>query len=981
MRAIFLFLLSFLTIELFAQERCATEYLPFNTKRIETGDQFEEWIQKKVSAGKLQNRAFAQEQIYTIPVVFHVIHDGSTIGSGSNLSEARILEQLEILNKDFSRTNADTSNTPEEFLSVASNPNIQFVLAKQDPEGLPTSGIVRIQGKKKTYEPTEAYTMISQSYWPQQDYMNIYITDLTTGNLGYAQFPFSNLDGILQDLNNYIITDAVVLDYKWTGKNTNTGGFDSYGRTATHEIGHFLGLKHVWGSGGCFNDDYCSDTPSASSWTTGCPSEKATCDEKEMIQNYMDYTDDVCMNLFTICQKTRMRTVLEQSPRRASLLTSHALEEPKLVNLDLGIRSIITPAQSSCSEQLVPGIQVRNYGSTKITQCEVAWYLNDQLVENKTVNLNLASGETSEIIFNTKTIDPSLVNQFRFEIVAANNDFDMNSDNDQKVKTIAPFQSQVVPYEVDFSEGITLFTQTENNQPSQWKSASEIGASGVYLDFYNNPTNFGYRDIIQTTTLDLSALTSAQLDFKYAYASRTSDKLDGLIVVVSTDCGQTFPDGNIIFEKYAKYLPTAGSSDFSFIPSNSSDWESVNINITEFAGQDQVQIAFMGVNGSGNNLYLDDISVSSANLLPYDLGIRSAVDFPVILCENQTNFNPRLELKNYGYTTINEMVINVVVNGATEQFTLNSRSLKSGETYPFTLNTTSALNTGLNEFEFQVVSINGQSDPQTNNNNLILFTEVNEDSENLPIQEKFESPAWTIVNPGGDEFLEFTKLNGNSVLSSKSYQNPVIGKSYLISPVIETKDYPEGAIRFDYSYAQTPGTNDNLKVLLSTNCGLTFDVELLSLNSEQMAVSTTNSQWVPTSESDWKQAFIDISEYLEWNDLRIAFAFTNGNGNTLYIDNLNLLTTNDPTLPEFENQVMLYPNPAPAEFHLAFNLSEKSNLQIQVIDMSGKVVFDENYSDMINQTLTLRAPNQGGFYFVRVLGKGINKTQRVFIQR
>ena len=239
--------------------------LPQNLNRKESAQQFETWL-KQAKNERLSRRALTQQQaVYQIPVVFHVIHSGSNEGFGTNINEERIFEQIKILNQDFRRTNPDADDTPSQFRNVASDTEIEFVLAKQDPEGLPTNGIVRIKGSKDVYEPSDDRILMAESYWPHHEYLNIYVTDLSGSNLGFAQFPFSNLPGIATEFENYAITDGVVLDYKWVGINESTGSFDSYGRTATHEIGHYLGLRHIWGDGGCGFDDFCSDTPLADS--------------------------------------------------------------------------------------------------------------------------------------------------------------------------------------------------------------------------------------------------------------------------------------------------------------------------------------------------------------------------------------------------------------------------------------------------------------------------------------------------------------------------------------------------------------------------------------------------------------------------------------------------------------------------------------------------------------------------------------------
>lgn len=315
--------------------RCVTteyeEYLKEKFPKRATSEEFESWIAQKIISSKTKSATSTQGTVITIPVVVHVIHNGDAVGSNENIADGQVESQITVLNQDYRRMLGTPGYNTND---VGADVEIEFCLAQVDPNGLPTNGIDRVNlGQSSWGESNIENTLKPSTIWDPTQYFNIWVCNFgsdLTGVLGYAQFPsLSGLDG-LNNSEGSANTDGVIIGYEYFGSSDiYPQGNYAYpydeGRTTTHEIGHALGLLHIWGNtynnNSCSFSDYCDDTPASNGPNSSC-SQHYSCTSYDMIENYMDYTNDACMNTFTQDQKARILAVMENSPRRASLTTS-----------------------------------------------------------------------------------------------------------------------------------------------------------------------------------------------------------------------------------------------------------------------------------------------------------------------------------------------------------------------------------------------------------------------------------------------------------------------------------------------------------------------------------------------------------------------------------------------------------------------------------------------------------------------------------
>ncbi len=617
--SIIIFLFAFTTAPTsLAQERCATvEQTNRLFQRIQQKQQTDAFEQRVKENTLNKAEAYAtqrtQAEPYRIPIVVHVIHNDEPVGIGTNISDEQILSQIKVLNNDFRRMNSDANLTPLSFAGVAGQLDIEFVMARQDPTGQSTSGIIRKKGNKSGYILSDEVSLKAESYWPAKDYLNIWVCN-QTDFLGYAQFPVSTLPGLEPYQNTIAATDGVVITYNAFGS-IDDGNFNlltrfNKGRTLTHEVGHFLGLRHIWGDNSNCNTttDYVDDTPRQNDDTNGCPSHPATsCSNTKMFQNYLDYTNDACMNLFTAGQVSRMEIILNdlRIPRRNSLLTSLGLQSPPGGAQNVALREVISPWPVSCAANNMLKVKFQNLGRDPLTYVRLTYQLNNEAIVSLPQILSpiplFGYGEIS-VPITLSNGDHTLA--VLLDLPNGADDGNPN-DNELSKNFIINAPQASMPTRERFENVLNNpWTTINPNSDNSWETTST---------FYNQSIVFQSTDPTQLNTawlvspiLDFSILNEANIRFDWAYRNSNSNRTT-LSLLYTTDCGLNYAP---LTEAVLSETTTAFSAN------EERDWESQVIDLSALSGQPSLRIAFVAAAYLGNPLYLDNFELYAGKASP-----------------------------------------------------------------------------------------------------------------------------------------------------------------------------------------------------------------------------------------------------------------------------------------------------------------------------------------------------------------------------
>ncbi|MEO5674153.1 MAG: M43 family zinc metalloprotease [Chitinophagales bacterium] len=534
------------------------------------------------------------DSLFTIPVVVHVIHNNGS----ENISNAQIESQIRVLNEDFRKiaeTNGDGTGV---------DTRIQFCLAKKNPDGMCSDGIVRIQSVLTNHDSYERPILSQLSSWDANHYLNIYIVKTIDGGsvLGYASFPGGPVD-----------QDGLVVVYNAFGDTLSVTPPYNLGRTATHEISHWFGLYHTFNNGcgtdTCSDGDYVCDTPPVATANFGCPLNANSCsndfpDVDDQVENYMDYTSDACKNKFTAGQRDRMHATLN----------SFRFDIWQDSNL------IATACDSSYTDTSC--MAVADFVTLQPQVCEG----NSVLFYNKSLNnctsfqWSFPGGDPSISSDVNPTVTYNTVGSYEVTLIATNA---IGTDTlilSNYISVINPPVGIALPYQEGFElssfppAGINI--ENPDNGITWERDTMAVHPEGLASAKINNliQTNYGQTDAMVLPNFDLTSFNGIpNLTFKWAYAKSDALYSDQLLILISIDCGVNFTQ---IFSKSGSALATGPTQTDPYIPDSNTAWKSASISLANYASGTNAIIKIMNVTDGGNNLYVDDIGIGINTGIP-----------------------------------------------------------------------------------------------------------------------------------------------------------------------------------------------------------------------------------------------------------------------------------------------------------------------------------------------------------------------------
>ncbi|AFC25887.1 M43 family zinc metalloprotease [Saprospira grandis] len=973
--------------------RCATVEMEAERmrKQLKTNyvEDFERWIAPKVAEYKQKAaRSGAKSVVYRIPVVVHVLHNGDPVGTDENISDAQILSQIQVMNEDFRKL----AGTPGDGSGV--DVEIEFCMAQYDETNGPSTGINRVNiGQTGVTRNQLENTIKPNTQWDPTQYLNMWTCRFVApdnGLLGYAQFPSASGLGGMPANGGAANTDGVVMLFSAFGSSAIAPGgtynapYD-LGRTTTHEVGHWLGLRHIWGDGDCTLDDFCADTPESDDPNYGCATGHVSCGTTDLVENYMDYSNDACMNNFTADQKARMVVVMNNSPRRMELASSTKCAPPTpTIAFDLDQTAVTEGTDCNFQEfTLDLNIALPPSDDAVITFVPSGTATQGEDYDFFPSSVTFLAGQQ-----NTQTLTVRIYND---GIIEATEDFTIGmnlstvgdaaittTDNRQHVFTVqdddyAPIANQLVDViNVDFESGAGGFTTSGNTANNMFSLGTAATASSQYWTIDNsNATTFAYTNDDGCNACDKSADYLFSPVFSLQNANSTTFSFDHAFADEAPETGIVSISTNGAAGPFVPLLTLSNTSTNGGNGLRITPWVTVNSNLDAYLGQNNLMLRFEYSDG-GDWMYgmaLDNIllqatfntdiqeAVNTANNDDLPLGPNNMVYFYDPATSNVMGSIENTSAWDYGCTTLEVD---------------RSTASNAGPTAPFIdLLAANAL-----------MAKTFYLDPSSNNasgtyNATFYFTET-------------EIAAWEAATGKTRADLKIVKVANNPIsdVTPGNYASynieyvPATIASFGANGVTLSANFSTGFSGF--------GFGDPSPTLLSNNL-LSFEAKRAGdqalLSWETTAEEGCNSFSLQHSANgiDFEDLFQITAEgqaasYQKvharplngYNYYRLLQHFDNG---STYYSSVRVLDMRRNTL----EAIRLQPNPAREQINLLFYSNYNSEIQIEIVDALGRQITPPTRVSVSEGENQFQFPLQdlaAGIYFLRIQQGGQNYHRR-----
>lgn len=612
-----------------------------------------EAIQNQEIANYIANGSANRATVYYIPVVYHIIHEGGQ----ENISDEQVKSDLKDLNDIFRKRNTNVSTVNNAFAGIAADIEIEFRFAQKKNDGTCFSGITRTfssAGTNSGGNTAADAVKAAHGNFPGNKYMNIYIAKDIGGAAGYTFRPGAPYQS---DMRN-----GIHVQHRYLG-NIGTSVQQGFNTTIAHEAGHWLNLAHTWGNSNnpnqasnCNGDDGVGDTPNTIGWVVCNPS-GVSCGTLDNVENVMEYS--YCSKMFTEGQKTRMRAALLSNIGGRSNLITAANQAATGIFSDI----ICNANLSSETQTVCQGTPVQYFDNSYHNATSWSWRFPGGTPST-------SNQQNPVVVYNSP-------GRHSAELTVSNASGTKSVAKTQYMRVVSAWGSPV-PYSEGFEGSEADFqTNWENTSgdTSYWmlSNSSASGSKSIMLNNYNIIS--GATNELGSKSFDLTGMSTANLTFKYAYARKSTTVGESVQLLVSNDCGQTWIIARGLNQN-------TNATDAEFFPTN---WTTINYGINPSYFTPNFRFKIRLISGGGNNLFIDDINISTTVGLEENNFLTAATIYPNPMVNNATL---SLDLSKQSKVTVNlvnamgqivsELVSNEMVNEGNSTFEIQKNELSKG---------------------------------------------------------------------------------------------------------------------------------------------------------------------------------------------------------------------------------------------------------------------------------------------------------------